>query len=331
MVCEFPSSVTVAGAIGRSTVARMLQAIAVRARPSATPDVVVVLSHGSSRQDESGPSLSWTELLSGLGADGVAVVSSDDARFASLARATGARVITFGLGGDAEVRAEVISAGSDGVTFTLVAEGESRLVSLPILGEHHVVNALAAVAAATASGIALDDAIDALRQAGSAGPSTMQLLRRRDGLLIIDDTVSSSVASASAALKALAVIGTEGRRTVAVLGPLDEAVDVGASALSEAAERSREAHDRVGRLVVRLNVRKLVVVGDSARHIHNAAGLEGSWDGESILVDTPEQAYDLLQGELGSGDVVLVKSSQFTALGSLAARLAEAPVPGGTA
>lgn len=331
MVREFPSSVAVAGAVGRSTVTRMLLAIAERTGPVPAPDVVVVLSHGSNRPDESGLSRSWTELLSALGGDGVAVVSSDDARFASLAGATGARVITFGLGNESDVRADEISAGSDGVAFTLAVGGHSRPVRLPVLGEHHVTNALAAIAAATASGLDLDDVVSALEQSDSTGPSTMQLRRRHDGLLIIDDTVSSSVISASAALKTLAVIGTEGRRTIAVLGALDEAADAGASALSEAAERSREAHDRVGRLVVRLNVRKLVVVDDSARHIHNAAGLEGSWDGESILVDTPDQAYDLLQDELGSGDVVLVKSSQSAALGPLAARLAGAPVPGGTA
>jgi UDP-N-acetylmuramoyl-tripeptide--D-alanyl-D-alanine ligase len=61
---------------------------------------------------------------------------------------------------------------------------------------------------------------------------------------------------------------------------------------------------------VRLNIRKLVVVGYGARHIHNAAGLEGSWDGESIYVETPEQAYDLLRETIGAGDIVLVKSSK---------------------
>ena len=41
-----------------------------------------------------------------------------------------------------------------------------------------------------------------------------------------------------------------------------------------------------------------------------AAGLEGSWDGESIFVDDVDEAYDLLDGELRDGDVVLVKSSK---------------------
>jgi UDP-N-acetylmuramoyl-tripeptide--D-alanyl-D-alanine ligase len=66
-------------------------------------------------------------------------------------------------------------------------------------------------------------------------------------------------------------------------------------------------------------VSRLIVVGQSARHIHNAAGLEGSWDGESVLVDTLESAYDLLSDTelVPRGDspaVVLVKAAGLTAL-----------------
>ncbi len=73
--------------------------------------------------------------------------------------------------------------------------------------------------------------------------------------------------------------------------------------------------------MVRLNVRKLIVVGHGARHIHNAAGLEGSWDGESVLVETPDEAYDLLRDDLGAGDIVLVKSSKSANLRFLGDRL----------
>jgi UDP-N-acetylmuramoyl-tripeptide--D-alanyl-D-alanine ligase len=326
------SSVTVVGEVGRSTVGRMLTAVAeTSAVTTPRPPVVVVLSRGTAKPDASGRVQSWAQALSSLDEAGVAIVSSDDSRFASLANATGARVVTFGLSKDADIRADDIATGSPGTTFTLIVDGEARRVALAVVGEHHVVNALAALACGIVWGVAVDDAVEALENLDTAGPSTMQMLRRQDGLLVIDDTVSSNVVSASAALKSLAVIGTEGLRTIAVLGPLEEAGDVASPALSEAAELSREAHDRVGRLVVRLNVRKLIVVGETARHIHNAAGLEGSWDGESVLVDTTDEAYDLLQGELGAGDVVLVKASRSAAFSSFAARLAGVPIPGGFA
>ena len=61
------------------------------------------------------------------------------------------------------------------------------------------------------------------------------------------------------------------------------------------------------------------------RAIHNAAGLEGSWDGESVYVDDVEAAYDLLRGVLRPGDVVLVKSSKSAGLRFLGDRLAGLP------
>jgi len=63
-------------------------------------------------------------------------------------------------------------------------------------------------------------------------------------------------------------------------------------------------------------------VGPAARHIHAAAGLEGSWDGESVLVDDADAAYDVLRDVLRPGDIVLVKSSNSAGLRHLGDRLA---------
>src|SRR5690606_10763704 len=130
------------------------------------------------------------------------------------------------------------------------------------------------------------------------------------------DVGASDPASTAASLRTLAVIGSEGYRTTAVLGELDLPDAAGDELLR------REAHDAIGRLVVRFNIRMLIVVGRGARHIHTAAGLEGSWNGESVLVDTVQQAYDLLRGELRDGDVVLVRSHSVEAEPRLADRLA---------
>jgi UDP-N-acetylmuramoyl-tripeptide--D-alanyl-D-alanine ligase len=92
--------------------------------------------------------------------------------------------------------------------------------------------------------------------------------------------------------------------------------------MAELGEFADEEHDRIGRLAVRLNIQKLVVVGHAARHIHNAAGLEGSWDGESMLVADADEAYDVLRDELREGDVVLVKSSGSAGLRFLGDRVA---------
>jgi UDP-N-acetylmuramoyl-tripeptide--D-alanyl-D-alanine ligase len=139
----------------------------------------------------------------------------------------------------------------------------------------------------------------------------MEVLQRDDGVTVINDAYNASPDSTAAAMKTLAQIVTPGQRSVAVLGEM-----------AELGEFAQEEHDRLGRLAVRLNIGKLVVVGERARHIHLAAGLEGSWDGESVLVPDVDAAYDLLREELRPGDVVLVKSSKSAGLRFLGDRIA---------
>lgn len=79
----------------------------------------------------------------------------------------------------------------------------------------------------------------------------------------------------------------------------------------------------MGLLAVRLNIAQIVVVGAGARRIHVAAEREGSWSGESVFVETADEAYALLEGYLQSGDTVLVKSSNSAGLRFLGDRLGE--------
>lgn len=72
---------------------------------------------------------------------------------------------------------------------------------------------------------------------------------------------------------------------------------------------SRAVHDEIGRLVVRLNIKLLVVVGAGASGIGDGATQEGSWGDEVLEVPDVDAASRFLAGELRSGDVVLVKAS----------------------
>jgi UDP-N-acetylmuramoyl-tripeptide--D-alanyl-D-alanine ligase len=91
--------------------------------------------------------------------------------------------------------------------------------------------------------------------------------------------------------------------------------------MAELGEYSVEEHDRIGRLVVRLGIGQLVVVGRGAMPIHQAATLEGSWDGESVYIEDVDDAVRAMQEMLRPGDVVLVKSSKSAELRFLGDRL----------
>jgi UDP-N-acetylmuramoyl-tripeptide--D-alanyl-D-alanine ligase len=141
----------------------------------------------------------------------------------------------------------------------------------------------------------------------------MEVVERADGVTVINDAFNANPDSMRAALKALVAIGrARGARTWAVLGEMLELGDT-----------SADEHDAIGRLVVRLDVNRLVVVGPGAKPIHLGASLEGSWGNESAYVDTISEALELLRAELRAGDVVLVKSSKAAKLRSLADALLE--------
>ncbi|MFE6235407.1 UDP-N-acetylmuramoyl-tripeptide--D-alanyl-D-alanine ligase [Cellulosimicrobium sp. NPDC057862] len=302
----------------------------------APPDVSVVLVVGSAHLGEFGGieavARAKSELVTGLAPGGVAVLNADDLRVAAMADVAPGEVVTFGTIPAADVRAEDLGIDRTGrASFTLrvrpgasggaqPAEETRARATLGLVGEHHVTNALAAATAALRLGVALPDVAARLSDARALSPHRMQVTERPDGVTVIDDSYNANPDSMRAALKALAVMAGRDRRSVAVLG---EMLELG--------EDSRVAHDDLGRLVVRLNVKLLVVVGEGAGGIHDGATQEGSWGDETRFVPDVEAASALLRDELREGDVVLVKASNGSGLWRLGDELAAAgaDAPGG--
>ena len=248
-------------------------------------------------------------------ASDLVVLNADDARVLGMRdRApAGTRVVTFGTGPDADVRAEGLDVDDEGrARFTLVAPQGRADVRLQLRGEHSALNALAA-AAVLLSGRTDDVArvADLLRTATPASRWRMEVVERPDGVTVVNDAYNANPDSMRAALKTLAVMSRgKTRRTWAVLGHMAELGDA-----------EREAHMDLGRYVVRLDVSRLVVVGEQAGGIHAGAVLEGSWGEESVHVDDVDAAVALLREEVEPGDVVLVKASRSAGLERVAAAL----------
>jgi UDP-N-acetylmuramoyl-tripeptide--D-alanyl-D-alanine ligase len=89
---------------------------------------------------------------------------------------------------------------------------------------------------------------------------------------------------------------------------------------------SVDEHDAIGRLAVRLDISKLIVVGSDAAAIHTGAYLEGSWGEESVLVADVAEALKVLARELRDGDVVLIKASRAAGLERIAEALLADPL-----
>ncbi len=281
------------------------------------PHVAVVLNVGSAHVGEFGSveaiAEAKTELVADLAPSGLAVLNADDHRVAAMAGATRGRVVTVGLDAGARVRARDVRLDDLGrASFTLDTPDGSAPVTLRLHGEHHVANALAVAAVALEVAMTPPDIAVALSSATAVSRWRMEVTQRPDGVTVVNDAYNANPESVRAALKAL-VSMSRGRRSWAVLGEMRE---LGADAVTE--------HDAIGRLAVRLNVSRLVVVGRAAAAMHTGAVMEGSWGEESVLVEDVDEAFALLSQELETGDVVLLKSSRDAGLRWLGERLAAA-------
>ncbi|MGV9680500.1 UDP-N-acetylmuramoyl-tripeptide--D-alanyl-D-alanine ligase [Nocardia sp. NPDC003482] len=286
----------------------------------APPRIGVVLNVGTAHLGEFGSreaiAQAKGELVEALPADGVAVLNADDAKVAAMASRTAARVVTVGQSAGAEVRATDVTLDEAArARFTLSANGGTAEVRLAVHGEHQVGNALSAAAVALECGADLDTVARALSGATVASAHRMDVRTRPDGVTVINDSYNANPDSMRAALKALVTMAKSGerpRRSWAVLGEM-----------AELGDDSVVEHDRIGRLAVRLDVDRLVVVGTGrpSHGLHQGAVMEGSWGEESVLVPDLDAAIALLDDELAPDDVVLVKASNSVGLWRVAQHL----------
>ncbi|MUN64115.1 UDP-N-acetylmuramoyl-tripeptide--D-alanyl-D-alanine ligase [Kocuria sediminis] len=310
------------------------------------PDVGVVLCVGSAHAGEFGGVANIArakgEMVESLRADGVAVLNDDDALVRQMHRRTVAPVLFFGESPAnalpdvpaARVHASEVRLGPGGSPEFLLhfPDGSAHRIVSRLIGEHHVSNLLAAASAAFVAGVAPERIAASLNAQGPASRWRMERTERADGVTVVNDAYNANPQSMRAALQTLAQLGrgTGGsapRRTWAVLGGM---LELGDSTVEE--------HDALGRMVVRLNISKLVAVGELARPVYDAAQLEGSWGNEATWVATAEEAEEILRRELAPGDIVLFKASNASGLGVLGDRVAatasagaDGPAPGNDA
>jgi UDP-N-acetylmuramoyl-tripeptide--D-alanyl-D-alanine ligase len=283
----------------------------------APPRVAVVLNVGTAHLGEFGSreAIAETkgELPQAVPSSGAVVLNADDAAVAAMAAKTSARVVRVSRAPGADVWASDVTLDALArPRFTLhTADGQVD-VALAVHGDHQVSNALCAAAVALECGASLQQVADALAGAGPVSRHRMQVTTRADGVTVVNDAYNANPDSMRAGLKALAWMAREAgaaRRSWAVLG---EMAELGDDAISE--------HDRIGRLAVRLDVTRLVVVGTgrAMSAMHHGAVMEGSWGAEAVMVPDADAALALLRAELEPGDVVLVKASNAAGLGALA-------------
>ena len=280
----------------------------------APPTLGVVLCVGHAHTGEFGGigavAQAKGELPAALPPTGVALLNCDDPRVLAMADRTAARVVTFGRGAHATVRAADVQVDGQGrAEFTLVTPDGSAPVRLRLVGEHNVTNALAAAALARELGLPVAAAAEGLSAAAPRSRWRMEVTERADGVTVINDAYNANPEGMAAAIETLAVMA-RGRRAFAVLGPMNEL-----------GSESPQRHEEVGRLAARAGVAGLIVVGEDAVPMLSGARAERFWRGELLGVPDASSAVAALGNLLAPGDVVLVKASRTVGLERVALAL----------
>lgn len=274
----------------------------------AQPDIGVVLNVGSAHVGMMAGSgdipVAKGELVESLSSQGFAILNADDPQVTAMASRTTAHVVRFGVDPSADVRASNIRLDPSGrPSFDLTIDGSAtHPVSLHLHGEHFVESALAAASVGYVCGLDSARIAEQLSNALPRSPWRMEVTTTDSGVTVISDVYNANPESMRAALKALRSMAGSGR-TWAVLGEM-----------RELGESSRDHHDAIGRLAVRLDISRLVCVGEATKVMHLAASNEGSWGEESTWVPDPAAAMALLDAQVLPGDIVLVKASRSVGL-----------------
>jgi UDP-N-acetylmuramoyl-tripeptide--D-alanyl-D-alanine ligase len=233
------------------------------------------------------------ELIESLPAGAVAVLNADDEYVSQFGRDFKGKVLMYGTSPAADVRAEKIeSKGAEGTEFDVVVGSVREHARLPLVGEHNILNALAAVAVGVERGLKPSQATAALSTLAPADKRGQVL--QVGNITVINDCYNSNPKALEAMVDALAAMPA--KRRIVVAGEMLE--------LGPAGE---ELHRKAGQHIAEKKMDVLLGVRGLAQAMVESAKQAGA---RAEFVASPEDAGEWLAREARDGDVVLLKASR---------------------
>ncbi|MDQ0203477.1 UDP-N-acetylmuramoyl-tripeptide--D-alanyl-D-alanine ligase [Pectinatus haikarae] len=264
---------------------------------AAKPNIGVILNVGNTHMELLGSieniAKAKSELAEAIESDGIVILNADNEYTASMAEKTRAGVITFGIKKAADVAAvNIHTEGAARTIFTCKTAEESVELSIPLIGDHNVYDALAAIAAGRAMHLNWEMIARGLNNFVSSG-MRFEIFALND-YTVINDAYNASPLSTKAAIENLSVIPA--KRRIFVFGDMKE---LGAAA--------KAAHEEIGKLCFLKKIDILITLGALAGYAAAAGRLYGMENVSSCR--TREDIAVLLKSILKKGDAVLFKGS----------------------
>lgn len=294
----------------------------------ADPDIGIVTTAGTAHLELLGSREAIVdakaELLAGTWQGGVGIFPGTQDQLVTAAARTPDRLLPFGSGPDEEDSSAVlitsIERTADGIRGTIDVMGTSREWSLPLHGLYQARNLAAAAAAVSVLARSFELLPDDVLQLPKSALATFTGGRGErsalaGGGVVIDHSYNANPESMVEALVELAAVETApGGRRIAVLGRM-----------AELGKTSGKLHAALGMQAAQLDdVEALVVVGDGVEAGMLAQGWERKRKTKPLAVfDTADTAVAALDEWLQPNDAVLIKASNSSGLGRLAAAAVE--------
>jgi len=241
-----------------------------------------------------------------------AVLNADDERVERFAEVADGPVLWFsasagsgtssrgGTGGvRAEFRAENIEErGVSGSAFDFVSPAGRARLELPLIGRHNVMNAVAALAAASVWGIGAEDAQHVFPQLQPADKRG-EVVKFAEGFTVINDSYNSSPTALNALAELLAATPGFARRILA------------AGEMRELGESAPELHRECGRHVAGLRkVDWIIGVQGPAEEFVKAAVAAGHPADRAKYFQNSAEAGEFLATFIQPHDLLLLKGSR---------------------
>jgi len=266
----------------------------------AAPDVAVLTNiapaHLKGLGSLEGVAREKGDLYRSLPESGTAVVNATDLRVMREAGRCRAAKIHYGVALN-EISGRVVFMDDEGMRIAVRTPSGEFVSSLRLTGEHNLMNALAAVAAAYALGLRPADMEEGFRSV-APGRGRFRPVPLRGGGLLLDDTYNANPASVEAALRNLVAL-RRGRRCIVVLADM-----------LELGEASGSSHFRIGHMVGGIKPDLLFTHGTEAAAIAGGAREGGLDPGRIMHVGERDALRGAVTAALREGDVILVKGSR---------------------
>ncbi|HEY4391660.1 MAG TPA: UDP-N-acetylmuramoyl-tripeptide--D-alanyl-D-alanine ligase [Paenibacillus sp.] len=270
----------------------------------AEPETAIVTNIGESHLEQLGSRLEIAraklEILSGMKAGGLFVYNGDEPLITEVLtdpntpKPEQLHTITFGVNGNHDIYPSGIMFLEHGTMFT--PNGGETPLELPLLGEHNVVNCLAALAVARHYGVTEADMREGLKHAELTG-MRIEIVEGANGVTVLNDAYNASPTSVRAAVNVLKKMKGH-RNKIAVLGDM-----------LELGEDEVRFHQEVGEYLTAENTDLLFTYGRLGKEI--AAGAKKHLAPNNIYAyDDKSELIHKLISLLHPKDVVLVKASR---------------------